>query len=242
VAADAGEPYNNLPDPATWDIPDNARYLHYTPNETIGGVEFHFVPETGDIPLVADMSSCILSRPIDCSRFGVIYAGAQKNIGPAGLCLVIVRKDLLGRARATTPSLMNWTLARDNDSMLNTPPTYAWYLAGLVYQWLLEQGGLAVMAERNSKKADTLYEFIDSSDFYSNPVVPEVRSRMNVPFTLADDRLDAVFLKSAEEHRLLHLKGHRAVGGMRASIYNAVPQQAVDDLVSFMSDFEQKYG
>ena len=220
----------------------DAAYLHYTPNETIGGVEFPYIPETGDVPLVADMSSTILSRPVDVSRYGVIYAGAQKNIGPAGLTIVIVREDLIGQPRDGQPSMFDYATHAKADSMYNTPPTYAWYLAGLVFKWIRDRGGLAAMAEINRRKADKLYAAIDNSDFYANPVDPECRSWMNVPFTLADAELDKLFLEEAAAVGLKTLKGHRSVGGMRASIYNAMPEAGVDALVEFMADFEKKHG
>jgi phosphoserine aminotransferase len=220
----------------------DAAYVHYTPNETIGGVEFPYVPATGDIPLVADMSSTILSRPINVSDYGVIYAGAQKNIGPAGLTVVIVREDLIGETIAGTPSMFNYKTHADNDSMYNTPPTYAWYLAGLVFDWLKKKGGLAAMAEINKRKADNLYAAIDGSAFYANPVEVQSRSWMNVPFTLADSELDSVFLAEAKENGMVTLKGHRSVGGMRASIYNAMPEEGVQALVDFMADFEKRHG
>ena len=224
----------------TWQLSDGAAYLHYTPNETIGGVEFFWTPEV-DVPLVVDMSSTILSRPINVSDYGVIYAGAQKNIGPAGLTLVIVREDLLDRAHPLCPAMLNWKVAAENDSMYNTPPTFALYLAGLVFQWLKDQGGLAAMEERNRRKAGKLYAYIDDSDFYANPVEPESRSLMNVPFTLADPELDKAFLADSEAAGLLNLKGHRSVGGMRASLYNAVPEAAVDALIGFMQDFQARH-
>ncbi len=220
----------------------DAAYVHYTPNETIGGVEFSYVPETGNVPLVADMSSMILSRPIDVSKFGVIYAGAQKNIGPAGLTVVIVRKDLMGQTIDGTPSMLNYDIQAKAGSMYNTPPTYAWYLAGLVFAWVKNKGGLTAMAEINKRKADKLYTAIDTSDFYKNPVKPDCRSWMNIPFTLADAELDSVFLGEAKEEGLITLKGHRSVGGMRASIYNAMPEAGVDALVAFMADFEKRNG
>jgi phosphoserine aminotransferase len=242
VAADsAGNRHTEIPDPASWLLSPDAAYLHYTPNETIGGVEFHFVPESS-APLVADMSSTILSRPLDVSRFGLIYAGAQKNIGPAGLAIVIVREDLVGRAREGTPAMMDYLQQAENGSMLNTPPTWAWYVAGLVFEWLLEQGGLAAMEQRNRRKAETLYAAIDASAFYANPVAKHCRSWMNVPFTLADPALDAKFLEQAKAAGLTTLKGHRSVGGMRASLYNAMPQEGVDALVSFMQEFERSCG
>ncbi len=242
VAADSADnKHTEIPDPAGWNLSPDAAYLHYTPNETIGGVEFHFIPEAA-APLVADMSSTLLSRPLDVSRFGLIYAGAQKNIGPAGLAIVIVREDLVGRAREGTPVMMDYHQQVEAGSMLNTPPTWAWYIAGLVFEWLLEQGGLAAMEERNRRKAETLYGAIDESDFYANPVARHCRSWMNVPFTLADPALDARFLEQAKAAGLMTLKGHRSVGGMRASIYNAMPQEGVDALVSFMQEFERSCG
>ena len=221
---------------------DDASYVHYTPNETIEGVEFPYVPDTGDIPLVADMSSTILSRPIDVSRFGLIYAGAQKNVGPAGLTIVIVREDLIGQPMEGTPTMFDYKIHADNESMYNTPPTYAWYLAGLVFQWLRELGGLDRMGVINERKAKLLYGAIDASGFYANPVRPDCRSWMNVPFTLANPELDASFLAEAKGAGLLTLKGHRSVGGMRASIYNAMPEAGVQALVDFMAEFERKYG
>lgn len=239
AASSEADGFCSVPAMDSWQLSDNAAYLHVTPNETIGGVEFPFIPDS-KAPLVADMSSTILSRPLDVSRFGLIYAGAQKNIGPAGLTLVIVRRDLLGAARAECPAMLNYQVAAEADSMYNTPPTYSWYLAGLVFQWLKAQGGLSAMAEINARKAKKLYDFIDASDFYANPVAVSDRSWMNVPFTLADADLDKAFLKGADEAGLLNLKGHRSVGGMRASIYNAVPEAAVDALIAYMSDFAQR--
>jgi phosphoserine aminotransferase len=220
----------------------DAAYVHYTPNETIEGVEFPYVPDTGAVPLVADMSSNILSRPIDVSRFGIIYAGAQKNIGPAGLTIAIVREDLIGHAMDSTPSMFKYDIHAGADSMYNTPPTYAWYLAGLVFKWLKAKGGLAGMAAINERKAKALYDAIDNSGFYHNPVDPACRSWMNVPFTLADSELDAEFLKQAGAAGLKTLKGHRSVGGMRASIYNAMPEAGVKALIDFMADFERNNG
>ncbi|WP_445012071.1 3-phosphoserine/phosphohydroxythreonine transaminase [Vreelandella stevensii] len=237
-----------VPDEASLSLSSDAAYLHYTSNETIGGLEFDYVPDVtradgSDVPLVCDMSSNILSGPIDVSDFGVIYAGAQKNIGPAGLTIVIVRDDLLGKAPANVPSLFDYQMLADAGSMVNTPPTYAWYLSGLVFQWLKNDiGGLDAMDRMNQRKAQKLYAAIDGSDFYSNPIATANRSRMNVPFVLADDRLDGAFLKEADEAGLLNLKGHRSVGGMRASLYNAVPEDAVDALIAFMADFEQRRG
>lgn len=219
-----------------------AAYVHYTPNETIEGVEFPCVPETGDTPLAADMSSTLLSRPLEVSRYGAIYAGAQKNLGPAGLTVVIVREDLIGRPLAGTPAMFDYQIHADTGSMYNTPPTYAWYLAGLVFQWLERQGGLAAMAAINTRKAEALYAAIDASGFYTNPVEPASRSRMNVPFTLADSGLDQRFLTEAKAAGLVALKGHRSVGGMRASIYNAMPEAGVRALIAFMEEFERRYG
>jgi phosphoserine aminotransferase len=219
-----------------------ADYVHYTPNETIHGVEFGYIPETGDIPLVADFSSSILSAPLPVERFGVIYAGAQKNIGPAGLTLVIIRNDLLGRVGEQVPAMMQYALQAEQGSMYNTPPTFAWYLAGLVFAWLKAQGGLQAMAAINQRKSAALYAAIDQSDFYHNAVDPDCRSRMNIPFTLADTRLDKTFLAEAEQAGLLALKGHRLVGGMRASLYNAMPEAGVQALISFMAEFERRHG
>ncbi|MEN8213142.1 MAG: 3-phosphoserine/phosphohydroxythreonine transaminase [Pseudomonadota bacterium] len=221
---------------------DDAAYVHYTPNETIGGVEFPYIPQTGDKPLVADMSSTILSRPVDVSRYGLIYAGAQKNIGPAGLTLVIIRDDLIGDALSATPAMFQYVTHAENGSMYNTPPTYGWYLAGLVFRWLKELGGLDAMAGINERKAKLLYAAIDNSDFYANPVDPGSRSWMNVPFTLADPELDSRFLDEAQAEGLVTLKGHRSVGGMRASIYNAMPEEGVQKLVDFMAEFEKTRG
>ncbi|WP_058554856.1 3-phosphoserine/phosphohydroxythreonine transaminase [Thiohalocapsa sp. ML1] len=233
--------FTRAPTQQELDLSADAAYLHYTPNETIEGVEFPYVPEAA-VPLVADMSSTILSRPIDVSRFGVIYAGAQKNIGPAGLALVIIRDDLMGQTIDGTPVLLDYKTHADNASMYNTPPTYAWYLAGLVFQWLKDLGGLAGMAEINQRKAAKLYAAIDGSDFYANPVQPDCRSWMNVPFTLADASLDDAFLAGAKQAGLLTLKGHRSVGGMRASIYNAMPEAGVDALIAYMAEFERTRG
>lgn len=242
VAADASdENFTYIPDESGWSRTDNAAYLHFTPNETIAGVEFHFVPG-GNVPLVADMSSTILSRPIDVSRFGVIYAGAQKNIGPAGITLVIVRNDLLDKVRPNNAHLMTWKAYAESDSMTNTPPTFAWYVADLVFQYLKNRGGLKAVGEVNRRKASKLYAAIDESDFYHNPVQKDCRSWMNVPFILADDSLDARFLEQSHAAGLTNLKGHRSVGGMRASIYNAVGEEAVDALIGFMAEFEKANG
>jgi len=239
VASAEDSNFTTIPAFDSWQLHSDAAYLHYTPNETIGGVEFHRVPETGDVPLAVDMSSTLLSRPIDVSRFGVIYAGAQKNIGPAGLTVVIVRDELLGETLAGTPSMFDYQLHADNGSMLNTPPTFAWYLAGLVFKWLKQSGGLAAMAAINQRKSQRLYDAIAQSGFYTSPVAADCRSRMNVPFTLADAALDGEFLSQAKVAGLLNLKGHRSVGGMRASLYNAMPEAGVDALIDFMEEFER---
>lgn len=241
VASAQNNGYTCVSEQSTWQVSDDAAYFHYCPNETINGLAMHDIPQV-KAPLVADMSSCILSTPIDVSQFGVIYAGAQKNIGPAGLTLVIVRDDVLAEANPACPSLMNYAQQAKHGSMINTPPTYAWYLAGLVFEWLLEQGGLLVVAKMNQQKAELLYRFIDDHTFYNNPVAKKNRSIMNVPFTLADSRLDKLFLQQSEQAGLLNLAGHRSVGGMRASIYNAVSLQAVQDLTEFMADFAAKHG
>ncbi len=233
--------YDRIPAVHTWALSDNARYVHICSNETIGGVQFDKAPDT-QAPLIADMSSEILSEPIDVSSYGLIYAGAQKNIGPAGLTVVIVRKDLCGNARPETPTFVDYAVQADADSMSNTPPTYTWYLAGLVFQWLKAQGGLTVVAEHNARKAGKLYAAIDASNFYQAPVQATARSKMNVPFTLADPAQDAEFLKGAEARGLMNLKGHRSVGGMRASIYNAVSEAAVDALIQYMNEFEHERG
>ncbi|MDH5217662.1 MAG: 3-phosphoserine/phosphohydroxythreonine transaminase [Gammaproteobacteria bacterium] len=242
VASSLEQKFSTVPAFNTWQLNRDAAYVHYTPNETIEGVEFNFVPETGDVPLVVDMSSTILSRPIDVSKFGVIYAGAQKNIGPAGLTIAIVREDLIGNAMANMPVMMDYKIHADNDSMYNTPPTYSWYMAGLVFQWIKNTGGMDKIAEINECKAAKLYAAIDGSDFYANPVEKPFRSWMNVPFTLANADLDATFLSEAKDVGLVTLKGHRSVGGMRASIYNAMPEAGVDALVSFMAEFEKRHG
>ncbi|WP_145008892.1 3-phosphoserine/phosphohydroxythreonine transaminase [Pseudomonas oryzihabitans] len=243
VAASAKQyDYFAIPGQNEWQLSKDAAYVHYTPNETIGGLEFDWIPEVGDVPLVADASSDILSRPLDVSRFGLIYAGAQKNIGPSGLVVVIVREDLLGRARAACPTLLDYKVEADSGSMYNTPATFSWYLSGLVFKWLKEQGGLPAMERLNRQKKDLLYGFIDGSDFYSNPIARNDRSWMNVPFRLADERLDKAFLKGAEERGLLYLQGHRSVGGMRASIYNAVTLEAVEALVTYLAEFEKEHG
>ena len=239
VASSEDTNFSTIPARDSWQLGADAAYLHYTPNETIGGVEYFWTPQV-EVPLVADMSSTILSRPIKVDDFGVIYAGAQKNIGPAGLTIAIVRRDLLGRAGARCPTMLDWKVAADNESMYNTPPTFAIYLAGLVFDWLQELGGLTAMEKINRRKAEKLYAAIDDSDFYANPVELPSRSLKNVPFTLADDTLDKLFLQESEASGLLNLKGHRSVGGMRASLYNAVSEEAVDALIAFMLDFEQR--
>jgi phosphoserine aminotransferase len=241
VAADAGGSYLRAPPQSELDLSAAAAYVHYTPNETIGGVEFGYVPETAEIPLIADMSSSILSRPIDVSRFGLIYAGAQKNIGPSGLVVVIVREDLLGRARPDTPLVFDYQAVGRAHSMLNTPPTFAWYLSGLVFKWLKRNGGVAAMGEINRAKAAKLYAAIDASAFYRNAVALDSRSWMNVTFTLARPDLDALFLAEAADAGLQNLKGHRVQGGMRASLYNAMPPAGVDALLAFMREFERQH-
>lgn len=243
IAADgAATKFTEIPDPSSWKVSDDAAYLHYTPNETIVGVEFHSVPEVSKAPLVADMSSTILSRPVDVSRFGVIYAGAQKNIGAAGIAVLIVRKDLVGNARKETPGVIDYQTMAEGGSMWNTPPTFPWYIAALVFEWIREQGGLEALGERNQRKADKLYAAIDGSSFYANPVRKDCRSWMNIPFTLADSELDKLFLEQSRAAGLTNLKGHRLVGGMRASLYNAMPEEGVDALISFMEEFERKQG
>ena len=242
AATTEGDKFTSAPTQSELQLNSGAAYVHYTPNETIGGVEFPYIPDTGDVPLVADMSSTILSRPVDVSKFGIIYAGAQKNIGPAGMAVVIIRDDLIGHAPASTPSMMNYKTHADNESMYNTPPTYTWYIAGLVFDWIKRKGGLNAMADINQRKADKLYAAIDGSSFYANPVAPGSRSWMNVPFTLANADLDSVFLEQAKSKGLMTLKGHRSVGGMRASIYNAMPETGVDALIEFMADFENRNG
>jgi phosphoserine aminotransferase len=241
VATSEGEQFSHLPDPAKWALSPDAAYLHICSNETIGGVQFHDYPASA-APLVADMSSDILSRPIDVGRFGLIYAGTQKNMGPSGLTVVVVRKDLVGKAPPSTPSMLDYAVHAEGGSMANTPPTYAWYLAGLVFKWLKSQGGLVGIDAINRRKAGKLYAAIDNSNFYTSPVAARDRSLMNVPFTLADAALDAEFLKGAEARGLTNLKGHRSVGGMRASLYNAVPEAAVDALVDYMQAFEREQG
>jgi len=240
VASGEASGFTAIPPQAEWRLDPDAAYVHICANETIGGLEYHWVPDTGAVPLVADMSSNILSRPIDVSRYGCIYGGAQKNIGPAGLTFVIVRDDLLGGALPITPEAFDYTVQAANNSMINTPPTFAIYLAGLVFRWIAEGGGLAAMAERNRAKAALLYAALDASDFYVNRIARDDRSLMNVVFHLADPALDAAFLEGAKAARLVGLKGHRLVGGLRASIYNAMPIEGVQALVAYMKDFESR--
>ncbi len=243
IAADGSDGnFTDIPAEKDWQLSNDAAYVHITPNETIAGVEYHFIPEVGEVPLVADMSSNILSRPIDVARYGLIYAGAQKNIGPAGITLVIIRNNLINQHRPETPTLLTYDAFASSGSMTNTPPTFAWYVAGLVFEHLKKRGGLDVVAEVNTRKAKKLYAAIDSSAFYSNPVQKHCRSIMNIPFILADAELDALFLQQSDALGLKNLKGHRSVGGMRASIYNAMPEEGVDALISFMRDFEKENG
>lgn len=231
-----------VPAMESWNLNPRSAYIHYTPNETIDGIEFHWVPELSSATLVADMSSTLLSRPVDISKYGLIYASAQKNLGPAGLTLVIIREDLLGYAQEKTPALLNYKLLADNNSMANTPPVFSWYVTGLVLEWLKAKGGLTVMAEINQRKATKLYNAIDASGFYHNTVHKGSRSWMNIPFILADPKLDKLFLQHAEQAGLHYLQGHRSVGGMRASLYNAMPEEGVDALIAFMQAFEKTYG
>jgi phosphoserine aminotransferase len=234
--------FSYAPERSSWKLDPNAAYVHVCTNETIGGVEFHWVPDTGAVPLVADMSSHILSRPVDVAKYGLIYAGAQKNIGPAGLTIVIVREDLLGHAPKGTASMLDYKVHADAQSMSNTPPTYAIYIAGLVFKWLKRQGGLAEMERKNVAKAQLLYDYLGDSTLFRSPVRESDRSRMNIPFTLRDESLDAPFLKGAGERGMVQLKGHRSVGGMRASIYNAMPIEGVKRLVEYMKEFEAQHG
>jgi len=243
IAATARESgYTSIPGRSSWQVPADAAYLHYTANETIGGVEFQEIPDADGLPLVADVSSNFLSRPLDITRFAAVYAGAQKNAGPAGITVVIVREDQLGRASSITPSILDWQKQAENGSMLNTPPTYNWYLLGLVLDWLKAGGGIAAIEQRNIRKAARLYAAIDGSGFYSSPVDPVARSRMNVPFRLGNPDLEKTFLAEARTAGLVNLEGHRSVGGLRASIYNAMPEAGVDALIAFMSEFERQYG
>ncbi|MGZ4959957.1 MAG: 3-phosphoserine/phosphohydroxythreonine transaminase [Methylomonas sp.] len=241
VASAEANSFTTIPDRTSWVVDQDAAYLHYTSNETIHGVEFPEIPDAGHLPLISDMSSNILSRPVDVSRFGLIYAGTQKNMGPSGVTVVIVREDLIGLATKAVPSVFNYEIQAKNDSMLNTPATYNWYLLGLVLQWLKQQGGVAAIEQRNIRKADKLYQAIDRSSLYRNPVEKAYRSRMNVPFVLADEALDKGFLALAEKNGLGSLKGHRSVGGMRASIYNAMPESGLDALIDFMAEFERSH-
>ncbi len=242
AASAASTGYTTIPPRDTWGLDPNAAYVHICSNETIGGVEYHFTPDVGSVPLVADMSSSILSRPVDVSRYGLIYGGAQKNIGPAGLTIVVVREDLLGGALPVTPSAFDYKTVADNESMYNTPPTYAIYIAGLVFNWIKAQGGLLAMEAHNRRKAAVLYDYLDSTGFYKAPVARDCRSLMNVPFKLKDEALDGAFLKGAEARGMVQLKGHRSVGGMRASIYNAMPIEGVQALVAYMKEFEAQHG
>jgi phosphoserine aminotransferase len=242
AASSEDKDFTYVPEQRTWKLSDNPAYVHVCTNETIAGVEYQWTPDTGSIPLVADMSSHILSRPVDVARYGVIYGGAQKNMGPAGLTLVIVRGDLLDRALPITPSAFHWKEQAAADSMLNTPPTYAIYIAGLVFEWLLAQGGLAAIEQKNIAKAALLYDYLDQSSFYRSAVQRADRSRMNVTFRLADEAQDEAFVKGAAQRGMVQLKGHRAVGGVRASIYNAMPLAGVQALVAYMREFEQRHG
>ncbi len=241
VASSEDKNFSYAPEQSAWKINPDAAYVHYTSNETIGGVEIFWTPDTGAVPLVADMSSHILSRPIDVSKFGLIYAGAQKNIGPAGLTIVIVRDDLIGQTVAGTPTMMDYQIHAENESMYNTPPTFAMYVAGLVFKWIKARGGLVAMEKYNADKASLLYDCLDASTLYTCPTARENRSRMNVPFTLKDAALDEEFLKGAKALGLLQLKGHRSVGGMRASIYNAMPIGGVQALVGYLQTFEKAH-
>jgi phosphoserine aminotransferase len=242
AASSQAQGYTCIPKASSWQLDPDAAYVHICSNETIGGVEYHWTPDAGAVPLVADMSSNILSRPVDVSRYGLIYAGAQKNIGPAGLTIVIVREDLLGGALPITPSVFDYAQQAQAGSMLNTPPTYAIYIAGLVFEWLQDQGGLVAMAEHNRRKAAVLYDFLDRSRFFSSPIARDDRSWMNVPFRLRDSSLDAAFLAGAQARGMRQLKGHRVVGGMRASIYNAMPLAGVQALVAYLGEFEAEHG
>jgi phosphoserine aminotransferase len=242
AATSENEKFAFIPARDAWKLSKDAAYVHICTNETIDGVEFQYTPDVGDVPLVADMSSHILSRVIDVSKYGVIFGGAQKNIGPAGLTIAMVRDDLIGNALPICPSAFDWKLVAENNSMYNTPPTYAIYIAGLVFQWLKKQGGVAAMEQRNIAKAALLYDYLDSTDFYSNHIAKDCRSRMNVPFFVKDESLNEAFLAGAKERNLLQLKGHKSVGGMRASIYNAMSIAGVQALVDYLKEFEKKHG
>ena len=242
AASSEATSFDRIPARDTWKLDPDAAYVHICSNETIGGVEYHWTPDTGDVPLVADMSSNFMSRPIDVSRYGLIYGGAQKNVGPAGLTIVIVRDDLIGQALPITPSAFDYKIQADNDSMFNTPPTYAIYIAGLVFKWIKAQGGMAAIETHNRKKAALLYDHLETTSFFYNPVARDDRSLMNVPFKLRDESLDEAFLKGAQQRGMLQLKGHRSVGGMRASIYNAMPLEGVQTLVAYMKEFEKSHG
>ncbi len=242
VADTMDKGYNYIPEFSSWILNPEAAYLHYASNETVGGVEFFWIPETGDVPVVADMSSNILSRPMDVTRFGLIYAGAQKNIGPSGITVVIVRDDLIGNALPITPIPLNYAIQARDASLYNTPPTFAWYLTGLVFKWLKQQGGPEGIAVINERKARKIYDVINATDFYINTVTPDCRSWMNIPFQIHDRSMDKMFISEAAENGLLNLNGFRSVGGMRVSIYNAVPEEAVDALIVFMKNFEKRHG
>ena len=241
VASSEADNFTHAPDSKLWNLDSNAKYFHYAPNETIQGVAIHQPPDI-DVPIVADMSSVILSEPIDVSKFSLIYAGAQKNIGPAGLTIVIIQKEMFEKENSSNSNILRYSQHSKNNSMLNTPPTFAWYMAGKVFKWLKSEGGLEVICKKNYFKANTLYQYIDESNFFSNPVAVENRSIMNIPFILADNNLDSLFIEQAEQNGLLNLKGHRSLGGMRASIYNAMPIEGVHDLIEFMIDFEKTNG
>jgi len=236
------EKFYTIPERSSWKLSSDSAYLYYTDNETIAGVEFADIPDTGSIPLVCDMTSNFLSRPFDVSKYGIVFASAQKNFGPAGLACVVIREDLIGKAGPQVPFLCDFKIYADNESMFNTPPTFTWYMAGLIYKWIKKQGGLAVMDQRARQRADRLYDVIDSSEFYSNPIDRKFRSRMNVPFILKDEALNDAFLAEAKKNNLIELKGHRSVGGMRASIYNGMTMDGIEALVSFMLDFAKRHG
>ena len=241
AASSADSNFSYIPDTSTWKVSEDAAYLHMTSNNTIYGTQIKGDPDVG-VPLICDASSDFLSRPIDMSKYGLMYAGAQKNIGPAGICIAIVRDDLLELANEVLPSILNYKVLAEKDSMFSTPPTYAWYLSGLVFKWLKAQGGVEAIGQLNHRKARKLYDFIDTNEFYANPIDPRFRSWMNVPFTLADDALNGEFLKGANARGLLNLAGHRSVGGMRASIYNAIPEAGVDALIDYMTEFAKERG